>query len=349
MGQANSIDNNLEWRDLIMMTMGFSVLVAPLGGIPPLFGIAAAALWFGFSNINNDVRNPPVRKGKPDNTQRRAAFIGCLVVGVVASYVSPILLATLDVDVDDVGDVGIIAGVGLGVIMTAICLAFFINYGMVLGWWTPTGGLVTLLISIIPARIIGKNAGINIIVSFLVSSFVYALLVADNKNKKEPWMIGQSAYIGLMAGSAAALLLPTSSQIIKGLSEKAKGESEFALKVTEGGIQLMAVVMWFIYFIIWTLTFVPGALPYGWNALFNEGKTAELREKQEKEAKEAKRQKEIEEREAKRQKEIEERKAERQKKIEEREAERLRKEKEREAVRATREISSSIQSAFKRF
>jgi len=337
MGQANSIDNNLEWRDLIMMTMGFSVLVAPLGGIPPLFGIAAAALWFGFSNINNDVRNPPVRKGKPDNTQRRAAFIGCLVVGVVVSYVSPILLATLDVDVD-VGEGGIIAGVGLGVIMTAICLAFFINYGMVLGWWTPTGGLVTLLISIIPARIIGKNAGINIIVSFLVSSFVYALLVADNKNKKEPWMIGQSAYIGLMAGSAAALLLPTSSQIIKGLSEKAKGESEFALKVTEGGIQLMAVVMWFIYFIIWTLTFVPGALPYGWNALFNEGKTAELREKQEKEAKEAKRQKEIEER-----------KAERQKKIEEREAERLRKEKEREAVRATREISSSIQSAFKRF
>jgi len=157
--------------------------------------------------------------------------------------------------------------------MTAICLSFFINYGTVLGWWTPTGGLVTLLISIIPAMAIRRNVGINILVSFIVSSSVYALLVGDNKNKKEPWMVGQSAYIGIMIGSAVALALPSSGDVISSktkqkILEQTGLSSDIFAKSGEGAINSMALVVWFVYFIIWILTHVPGALPYGWDTLF---------------------------------------------------------------------------------
>ena len=338
MGQANSIENLLTWKDLIMMTMGFSFLVAPLGGILPLAGTVAAAIFFGFSNISKLVRDSENEKGKPDNTQRKAAFIGCLVVGVVVSYILGAVTVAGIMDQKKFDKTAVMAGVGLGAIMTAICLAFFINYGMVLGWWTPTGGLVTLLFSIIPAVLIGKNIGITIIVSFITSSSVYAWLVADNKNRKEPWMIWQSTYIGLMMGSAVGLLLPTSDEYNQELG-KQKSQPPGVLKVSldvPGGISKedqttlmyrgidgMSAVLWAVYLIIWVLTFVPGALPYGWNALFNVGKTAELREKQ---AKEAKKQKEKEKLEAKKQKEEEKRK-----------------------MKEVKTKISSIRSAFKRF
>ena len=349
MGQANSIENLLTWKDLIMMTMGFSFLVAPLGGILPLAGTVAAAIFFGFSNISKLVRDSENEKGKPDNTQRKAAFIGCLVVGVVVSYILGALTVAGIMDQKKFDKTAVMAGVGLGAIMTAICLAFFINYGMVLGWWTPTGGLVTLLFSIIPAVLIGKNIGITIIVSFITSSSVYAWLVADNKNRKEPWMIWQSTYIGLMMGSAVGLLLPTSDEYNQELG-KQKSQPPGVLKVSldvPGGISKedqttlmyrgidgMSAVLWAVYLIIWVLTFVPGALPYGWNALFNVGKTAELREKQ---AKEAKKQKEKEKREAKKQKEKEKLEAKRQK------------EEEKRKVKEVKTKISSIRSAFKRF
>ena len=307
MGQANSIENLLTWGDLIMMTMGFSFLVAPLGGILPLGGTAFAALCFGIiSSMSKLVRDSENEQGKPDNTQRKSAFITSLVVGVVVSYIFGAVTVAGIMDQKEFDKTAVMAGVGLGAIMTAICLAFFINYGMVLGWWTPTGGLVTLLFSIIPAVLIGKNIGITIIVSFITSSSVYAWLVADNKNRKEPWMIWQSTYIGLMMGSAVGLLLPTSDEYNQELG-KQKSQPPGVLKVSldvPGGISKedqttfmyrgidgMSAVLWAVYLIIWILTFVPGALPYGWNALFNVGKTAELREKQ---AKEAKKQKEKE-------------------------------------------------------
>ena len=263
-----------------MMTMAFSVLVAPLGGIPPIAGMLIAVIFFGFSNINKEVRESVNEKGKRDVTQRRAAFIGCLVVGVVVSYVFPALILSMSSGkFEGFGNMsvaaggGIIAGLGLGVIMTAICLVFFINYGTVLGWWTPTGGLVTLLISIIPAWMIGRNVGINILTSFIVSSSVYSILVRDNKNKKEPWMVGQSAYIGIMIGSAVALALPSSGDVISSetkqkILEQTGLSSGIFAKSGEGAINSMALVVWFVYFIIWILTHVPGALPHGWDTLF---------------------------------------------------------------------------------
>jgi len=277
---------------MVMMTMAFSVLVAPLGGIPPIIGMLVAVIFFGFSNISKEVRESVNIKGKRDVTQRRAAFIGCLVVGVVVSYVVAWVLLAYGLKQSEgfsgFGEMsvaaggGIIAGLGLGVIMTAVCLSFFINYGTVLGWWTPTGGLVTLLISIIPARMIGRNVGINMLVSFMVSSFVYAGLVRDNKNKKEPWMIGQSAYIGIMVGTAVALGLPSSDGALERIGKKYNLSIEEVKKVvlktglssdvyaksSEGAINSMVQVMWVVYFIIWILTHIPGALPYGWDTLF---------------------------------------------------------------------------------
>jgi len=270
------INNLLSWRDLILMTLGFSFIVAPLG-IPPFIGMLVAALIFGLSHIDEKVRNPKNKK------ERQEAFIASLVFGLLGSYIAAWFLLAQGLKQSEgfsgFGNLsvaaggGIIAGLGLGVIMTAICLSFFINYGTVLGWWTPTGGLVTLLISIIPAMAIRRNVGINILVSFIVSSSVYALLVGDNKNKKEPWMVGQSAYIGIMIGSAVALALPSSGDVISSktkqkILEQTGLSSDIFAKSGEGAINSMALVVWFVYFIIWILTHVPGALPYGWDTLF---------------------------------------------------------------------------------
>jgi len=270
------INNLLSWRDLILMTLGFSFIVAPLG-IPPFIGMLVAALIFGLSHIDEKVRNPKNKK------ERQEAFIASLVFGLLGSYIAAWFLLAQGLKQSEgfsgFGNLsvaaggGIIAGLGLGVIMTAICLSFFINYGTVLGWWTPTGGLVTLLISIIPAMAIRRNAGINILTSFIVSSFVYALLVGDNKNKKEPWMVGQSAYIGIMVGTAVALALPSSGDVIplktkQMILEQTGLSSDIFAKSGEGAINSMALVIWFVYFIIWILTHVPGALPYGWDTLF---------------------------------------------------------------------------------
>jgi len=267
------INNLLSWKNLMLMTLGFSFIVAPLG-IPPFIGMLVAALIFGLSHIDEKVRNPKNKK------ERQEAFIASLVFGLLGSYIAAwFLLAQGLKQSEGIGNLsvaaggGIIAGLGLGVIMTAICVSFFINYGTVLGWWTPTGGLVTLLISIIPAMAIRRNVGINILVSFIVSSFVYALLVGDNKNKKEPWMVGQSAYIGIMIGSAVALALPSSGDVISSetkqkILEQTGLSSGIFAKSGEGAINSMALVVWFVYFIIWILTHVPGALPYGWDTLF---------------------------------------------------------------------------------
>ena len=270
------INNLLSWKNLMLMTLGFSFIVAPLG-IPPFIGMLVAALIFGLSHIDEKVRNPKNKK------ERQEAFIASLVFGLLGSYIAAWFLLAQGLKQSEgfsgFGNLsvaaggGIIAGLGLGVIMTAICLSFFINYGTVLGWWTPTGGLVTLLISIIPAMAIRRNAGINILTSFIVSSSVYALLVGDNKNKKEPWMVGQSAYIGIMVGTAVALALPSSGDVIppktkQMILEQTGLSSDIFAKSGEGAINSMALVIWFIYFIIWILTHVPGALPYGWNTLF---------------------------------------------------------------------------------
>ena len=270
------INNLLSWKNLMLMTLGFSFIVAPLG-IPPFIGMLVAALIFGLSHIDEKVRNPKNKK------ERQEAFIASLVFGLLGSYIAAWFLLAQGLKQSEgfsgFGNLsvaaggGIIAGLGLGVIMTAICLSFFINYGTVLGWWTPTGGLVTLLISIIPAMAIRRNVGINILVSFIVSSFVYALLVGDNKNKKEPWMVGQSAYIGIMIGSAVALALPSSGDVISSktkqkILEQTGLSSDIFAKSGEGAINSMALVIWFVYFIIWILTHVPGALPYGWDTLF---------------------------------------------------------------------------------
>jgi hypothetical protein len=271
MGQ-DPLKNYLSWADLIMMTLGFSFPTAVLG-FPPFVGIFFAAIIFGLSYIDENVANPK------NKDQRYAAFLTSLIIGTLGSYIAAgALFYGGSRTFSGFGNFslaaggGIIAGLGLGVIMTAICLAFFVNYGTALGWWTPTGGLVTLLVSIIPAMAIGKNVGINILTSFIVSSSVYSILVRDNQNKKEPWMVGQSAYIGIIAGTAMALCLPSSNVLIPPKTKQMILDTGLGLdifaKSGEGAINSLALVIWFVYFIIWILTHVPGALPHGWDTLF---------------------------------------------------------------------------------
>jgi len=71
------INNLLSWKNLMLMTLGFSFIAAPLG-VPPLLGILVAALIFGLSHIDEKVRDPNNKK------ERQEAFISSLVFGLVA-------------------------------------------------------------------------------------------------------------------------------------------------------------------------------------------------------------------------------------------------------------------------
>ena len=246
------IDKLLSWKNLMLMTMAFTFILAPLG-TPPLVAMGIAAISFSLAHIDEDVANPK------NITKRKVAFITSLCLGCFFGLMST--------------QISIPGATKLGMLLFPVCLAFFINYGTVLGWWTFTGGFVSLLLSVIPAMVIGRNPGINMLVSFIVSSAVYALLVGDNKNTKESWMIWQSAYIGLMIGSFVDIMMGSprgNMDLLQNIIEfyKSGGQfSSFAGSIISTADVPMGII-WLVYFITWILSFIPGALPYGWDTLF---------------------------------------------------------------------------------
>jgi hypothetical protein len=249
---VQTIDKLLSWKNLMLMTMAFTFILAPLG-TPPLVGMGIAAISFALWHIDDDVADPK------NITKRKVAFIFSLCLGCFFG-----LLSTL---------FPIPGATKLGMLLFPVCLAFFINYGTVLGWWSFTGGFVTLLLSVVPAMAIGRNPGINMLVSFIVSSAVYALLVGDNKNTKEPWMVWQSAYIGIMIGSFVDIIMGSprgNMDLLQNIIEfyKSGGQfSSFAGSIISTADVPMGII-WLVYFITWILSFIPGALPYGWDTLF---------------------------------------------------------------------------------
>jgi len=246
------IDKLLSWKDLMLMAMAFTFIAAPLG-TPPIVAMGVAALSFALWQINKKVANPK------NVTERKVAFLFSLYLGCAFAAISTQFL--------------IPGATYIGMFLFPVCLAFFINYGTVLGWWKLTAGLFTLLLSVVPAMAIGRYPGFNMLISFVVSSGVYALFGLDKKIKKEPWMVWLSALIGLMIGSFAVSMMPGS----QGNMDFLENVIDF---VSSGGslsslsskfIEIFDIpmgIMLVVYFITWILTFIPGALPYGWDTLF---------------------------------------------------------------------------------
>ena len=294
MGQANSkssaINKLLTWRDLILMTLAFSLPYSPTGW-GPVFAIAISSILFGFSNISKEVRESVNQKGKPDITQRRAAFIGCLVTGVVMGIMSLAGIVFLGGPFLYQGDMLYIS-LGLAVLLAPLCLLFFISYGVSLGWWDhPSIFYVTFLSSIITAGIVGSqvgNIGINMIVSSLISSIVYGILVGETKNKKEPWMKWQAIYMGILIGGASAVGVNVLMKYVKEGQKSPEQKQAEELAKTSGimlptpppskdeemfkkimkGVDGASVYTWVILFIFWTLTVSKVDMPPGWDKMF---------------------------------------------------------------------------------
>ena len=247
------IDKLLSWRDLIFMTMAFTFILAPLG-MPPIVAVGVAVLSFALWQMNKKVADPK------NVTERKVAFLFSLFVGCAFGLIS---LQFLIPDASYIGT-----------FLFPVCLAFFINYGTVLGWWKLTAGLFTLLLSVVPAIVIGSYPGFNMLISVIISSCVYALFGLDKNIKKEPWMVSLSAIIGMMIGSFAAFMVPGSHgnmDLLENLIEFASSGGQFSSLISEKVIESFdfpMAIMWVIYLVIGILTFIPGALPYGWDTLF---------------------------------------------------------------------------------
>ena len=149
-------------------------------GTATIAGAIVATIFYAITNIFKD------------NFDKKVSFITSLVAGIIASLY--ILTKT-------------ISEPAFASPVFAIALSFFINYMSIMFDVPIAGGLITLLFSILPALAVGKNIGLNMLISTVVSMGVYILLVKDAKNKREEWMWPQSAYIGMLIGSSVAIFM----------------------------------------------------------------------------------------------------------------------------------------------
>ena len=238
----------VNWRDLFLLTMALTFPLAIFdGGVANIAGAVVAIIFYAITTIFKD------------NFDKKVSFITSLVAGVVSSLY--ILTRTTSVP-------------AFTSPVFAIALSFFINYAATAFDLPIAGGLITLLFSIIPALAVGKNIGLNMLISSLVSMGVYILLVKDAKNKREEWMWTQSAYIGMLIGSSVAIftegLAPTD------LMSKAKELIGMDVFPSMGDVSeviapfnMVTSYLWVIYLVIWILTQVKAPMPYKWNTLFN--------------------------------------------------------------------------------
>lgn len=240
----------VNWRDLFLLTMA---LTSPLAivdsGVATVSGAVVATIFYAITNIFKD------------NFDKKVSFITSLVAGIVAA------LAIVTNTYNEKGR-------AFASPVFAIALSFLINYIATIFDVPIAGGLITLLFSIIPALAVGKNVGLNMLVSTVISTIVYISLVKDAKNKREEWMWPQSAYIGMLVGSSVAIftdgLAPTD------LMSKAKAligmdvfPSMDSVSEVVAPFNLVTSYLWVIYLVIWILIQTKTPMPYKWNTLFN--------------------------------------------------------------------------------
>lgn len=240
----------INWRDLFLLTMALTSPLAIIdSGTATVAGAIVSTIFYAITTIFKD------------NFDKKVSFVTSLAAGVVASMV--IVTKTSKQN-----------GFTFASPVFAIALSFLINYIATMFDVPIAGGLITLLFSIIPALAVGKNVGLNMLVSSVVSTMVYIWLVKDAKNKREEWMWPQSAYIGMLVGSSVAIftdgLAPTD------LMSKAKaliGTNVFpsmdSVSEVVAPFNLVTSYLWVIYLVIWILIQAKVPMPYKWNTLFD--------------------------------------------------------------------------------
>lgn len=250
-GPLNWIPNQLiNWRDLFLVTMA---LASPLAifdsGIATVSGAIVATIFYAITSIFKD------------NFDNKVSFITSVVAGVISSLM--IVTKTSKQN-----------GFTFSSPVFAIALSFLINYFATLFDLPIAGGLITLLFSIIPALAVGKNVGLNMLISSVISTLVYIWLVKDAKNKREEWMWPQSAYIGMLVGSSVAIFLD--SFVSDDLISKAKELTGIDVFPGMGGVSeviapfnTVTSYFWIIYLVIWILIQAKAPMPYKWNTLFD--------------------------------------------------------------------------------
>ena len=247
----------LEWfpkqwvnsGDLFLFAMALTFPLAIFdSGAATIAGAIVATIFYAIISIFKD------------NFDKKVSFITSLVAGIVAA------LAIVTKTYNETGST-------FASPVFAIALSCFINY-MSIAFDVPiAGGLITLLFSIIPALAVRKNIGLNMLISSIVSTIVYFWLVKDAKNKREPWMWTQSAYIGMLIGSSVAIFtkgLAPADLINKSKELMGAGVLPSSDSVSEivAPFNLVTSYLWVIYLVIWIMTQAKAPMPYKWNTLF---------------------------------------------------------------------------------
>jgi hypothetical protein len=159
-----------------------------------------------------------------------------------------------------------------------LSMVSFINYLSTLYDIPISVGVITLLFSIIPALALGKNPGLSMFVSVIVSMSV--LMISSYNKTKEKWLFNQSIYIGLLVGICTSIgiesLKPTSNDSVPFFGAFL---DYLWLKLNEP-LNTFMIYTWIIYFVNYILSLLPGdnILPLGWKYIFDDEKLQVLKD-----------------------------------------------------------------------
>ena len=247
------IDKWMRWRDIIFIALALSF---PLGaidsGIGPVVSVISTLVFYGFmKNYNADM-------------DERFTFLLSLIIGITCgaaitfkdfkggfNFTSPIFV---------------------------LSMVSFINYLSTLYDIPISVGVITLLFSIIPALALGKNPGLSMFVSVIVSMSV--LIISSYNKTKEKWLFNQSIYIGLLVGICTSIgiesLKPTSNDSVPFFGAFL---DYLWLKLNEP-LNTFMIYTWIIYFVNYILSLLPSdnILPLGWKYIFDDEKLQVLKD-----------------------------------------------------------------------
>ena len=112
-------DETITWKDLVFMSMAFSIIVSMLG-FPPIVSAVVSLLMFSFFHVNVDVAD------KENKEARKAAFIASLFTGVVVGYVMAFKFSQISIFMSSPLKIGVVL----------LCIISLMHYGEKLRFWT---------------------------------------------------------------------------------------------------------------------------------------------------------------------------------------------------------------------
>jgi hypothetical protein len=190
-------NDTITWKDLVFMSMAFSIIVSMLG-FPPIVSATVSVIIFSLFHVNVDVAD------KENREERKAAFIASLLFGVVAGYIMAFKFSIFST----------FMGLPSKIIVVLLCAISLLHYGEKLRFWSLDNDysafivdnwlrwrdiiFITMAFSFPLGAI---DNGIGPLVAVISSSIFYGFMKIYNQDMNKQFSFILSVIIGVAAGA----------------------------------------------------------------------------------------------------------------------------------------------------